>query len=173
MFHFKFLFLIFTAVLILFSFVLSIIKRNEYNFEKFLCEIKSIVVRHVPAGRQQWFVARQLTPDVTPPPLYSTHDSLILSLSHALEVCMYAPISTSDTDRLELFLTLSHGRWLCLSIYLSLPTLPPVLNNFMSSFYLLNAHAHDFYSDVSSTAEILTVIFSRIGHYSPHNRSKR
>lgn len=119
----------------------------------------------VPAGSQQWFVTRQLTPDVNP--LYRTPPTL--SLFHALEVRAHSHFR----HRLELFLTLSHGRWLCLSIYLSLPTLPPVPNNFMSSFYLLNVHAHDSYLDHSFNSEISKVIFTQISHYSPLNMSNR
>lgn len=55
----------------MFKNVLSSIKQYEYGFVNVLCEIKAIVVRlPVPAGSQQWFVTRQLTPDVNP--LYPT-----------------------------------------------------------------------------------------------------
>lgn len=88
--------LLFTAVR-LFKNVLSSIKLYEYGFVKVLCEKKAIVVGHVPvpAGSQQWFVTRQLTPDVNP--LYRTPPttlSLCLFLTHS----KCAPIPTSDTD---------------------------------------------------------------------------
>lgn len=105
---------LFTAVRLLKN-VLSSIKLYEYGFVNVLCEIKAIVVRHVPvpAGSQQWFVTRQLTPDVNP--LYPTAPttlSLCLILTHS----KYAPIPTSDTDSSYFWLYHMAGGYVYLSI---------------------------------------------------------